>query len=171
MFSQTNHVISEQDKADAKDLVQQLTAKLNIPVNLPIAGRNRQGMGQASSGYVKDCIGATMAFPAVPSGEIDAKLMQTKLNAFDDFAEINAILQPLAMSALNLGRLHGQDLMVASNSIKDSFASAAKNRVELKATAEKLKQRYARAKKDEAAAKKTAKDATQNSESDSSSEA
>lgn len=159
MFSQTNHFLSEEDKKAVIDLLKQVAAKLNFPANLPEASNNRQGMGQASSGYVQNAMDAAKAYPTVPSGDIDTAVMETKYAACRDLDDVLKVLMPITFQTLNLRRLHGQDLMVASNSIKGSFAIAAKNKAELKSTADQLKQRYARAKKDEAAAKREQKNA------------
>jgi hypothetical protein len=155
MFLQTSHTITEERKDEALDLIKQLAEKLGIPANLPEAGKKRAGMGQASTGYVQDCIAANVAFPNVVGGGADAAEMQAKFDACLIFDELLNVLWPLAITTRNLRRLHGQDLMIASKLTRESFVSNAKNRPELKPTADKLKQRYARARKDEAAAKKS----------------
>ena len=157
MLNQTSFSLDEATNKDAIDLVKQAMAKMAFPSNLPIAGRNRQNMGQASIGYVQDCIAAGKLFPKVPSGEIDVAVLEQKLKTagfLDEF--INNVVF-LVNTALNLRRLVGQDLMSSSNGVKDSFESSAKNNAEHKATAAQLKKRYARAKKEDAAAEKQAK--------------
>ena len=125
--------------------------------NLPVAGRNRQNMGQASIGFVSACIDAAKAFPKVPSGEIDVQVLEEKLATVQEMNKFLVVSEPLTSNAINIRRLHGQDLMSACNDIMRSFESSAKNNAEVKATAAQLKQRYARAKKEEAEAAKEAK--------------
>ncbi len=154
MLTQTTYGLTTEAKTAVMDLLKQASDQLSLPSGLPVAGKKRQGMGQASIGYVQDSINAAKTFPDVPSGQVSAQLMQTKLDTCNDLDELLNIVSPLLLNLLNVRRLHGQDLMVGSNSIKDSIVSSAKNRADLKPVAEQLKKRYARAKKEDAEAKK-----------------
>jgi hypothetical protein len=158
MLNQVSHVLTEEDIKAVKELFKQADSKLALPTDVPIAGRNRQSMGQASAGYVQDCIEAATAFPTVPSGETDVQKMEEKIASFKVLSDILGVALPITLKLINVRRLMGQDLMADSNSIKENFERAAANRAEMKPTAEKLRQRYARAKKEDDEADKQGED-------------
>ncbi|MBI5913749.1 MAG: hypothetical protein HY842_00075 [Bacteroidetes bacterium] len=157
MLIQITYVLNGVTKTETVDALKLADTKLALPSNVPIAGRNRQNMGQASLGYVQDCIAAAIAHPEVPSGSIDVPLLESKLATIMEMDDVLAVLEPLYTETLNCRRLHGQDIMNACNEIKRSFEYNANNKAEYKATADKLKQRYARARKEETQAAKEAK--------------
>ncbi len=158
MLNQVSYVLKEEDIKTVKDLFKQAEALLALPTDVPIGGRNHQNMGQASIGYVQDCIEAAIAFPTVPSGETDVNKMGEKLASFKVVSEILGVALPITLKLINVNRLMGQDLMADSNSIKENFERVAPKRAEMKPTAEKLRQRYSRAKKEDDEASKKSQD-------------
>lgn len=119
-----------------------LKSKLNLPANLPVAGNKFQNMGQASKGYVLDCLQEARSAPEVPSGLLNLTEMDRDWQLVNNLDPILSELVPLTATLLNLRQLAGQDLMAAGNQIKKSFNAAAKVDTRYKTAADKLNKRY-----------------------------
>lgn len=145
MLNQISFDIADALRDEFISDLRSLKAKLNLPNNLPIAGKARQNMGQGSKGYIQDCIGEAKTAPEVPSGLIDVKEMDMDWHLVNNLDPILAELVPLTSTLVNLRQLAGQDLMAAGNQIKKNFNDAAKSDPKYKAASDKLNKRYEQA--------------------------
>ena len=168
MLIQITYVLDTETKEKAVTELKLVNKTLSLPSNLPIGGRKRQSMGQASTGYVQDCLAAAKASPELFGSSIDISLLENKLATVQEMDDVLVVLEPLYNNSVNGRRLHGQDLMNACNEIMRIFEHNASFNVAYKATADKLKKRYARARKEESEAAKAAKAAEKAAQSEES---
>ncbi len=145
MLNQISFDITDALRDEFISDLRSLKAKLNLPNNLPIAGKARQNMGQGSKGYIQDCISEAKTAPEVPSGLIDVKEMDTDWHLVGNLDPILAELVPLTSTLVNLRQLAGQDLMAAGNQIKKNFNDAAKTDPKYRSASDKLNKRYEQA--------------------------
>lgn len=142
MLNQVSFSIPESLREEFLNDLRSLKSKLNLPENLPVAGKSRQNMGQASKGYILDCMTEAKNAPQVPSGLFNMAEMESDWQLVAQLDPILAELVPLTNTLVNLRQLAGQDLMAAGNQIKRGFNEAARENAQFKAASDRLKKRY-----------------------------